>query len=572
MANYSTNFGKSLTEGSVDTTRVTYRGLLSTGAAPTLFRGVVIDVITDPSTLSENDLQNLVSTVDNPELLPLMTPNTIIAKIVSSRASESSWTSVFFPFWSSHIMTPVAPGEQVYVVYEDVVGGGKQVGFWMTRVHAYNTVEDVNYTHLDRRFDPTINRYSYRTSEESERPTDTVTEIFQNGGNTVSTATLPYGSDTTINPYDVIFEQASATKYITPEPVPRWKKRPQELILQGANNSLIMLGEDRNGPISGALLTPPIDIVSASNKAPRQAGAIDIVVGRGRYFLGVGDDPRGGDATTNPAGPNSTAPLINDNSRFYLETDKNPYRSSRENIANPFEGDPSPIYDAARIYVVQQSRVDENYLLVPSVSGLDYPEGAIPNEQPPENGTIGRSYVVAKADHLRLIARREPQIDTGSENIAGTILIVREGAKNTNEISSSPDTAPSTPDGNLAYIYLNKEGKLQLEANEIYLGRATDKEQPYVRYSVYKATVEELQNEINSIRDHIGNLEQTLETAFQAAIAIPYSNIGSLFGLANNVLRNTVNFSGLDIDIQNSDDKIKNTYNENVKSTKIFGE
>ena len=571
MANYSTNFGKSLTEGPIDTTRVTYRGLVSTGPGPQLFRAVVIDVITDPETLTEADIQRLALTVDNPDLLTLMTANTIIAKVISSRQSESSWTSVFFPFWSSHIMTPVAPGEQVYIIYEDIIAG-KQLGFWMTRVHGYNTIEDVNYTHLDRRFDPTINRLNYTTGEVRDRPSDTVSEAFQNGGNTTATATLPYGSDLTINPYDVIFDQASATKYITPEPVPRWKKRPQELILQGANNSLIMLGEDRNGSVAGALLTNPIDIVSASNKSPRQAGAIDIVVGRGRYFLGVGENPRGGDTTTNPAGTNSTAPLINNNSRDYLETDKNPYRTSRESIANPFEGDPSPIYDAARIYVVQQSRVDENYLLVPSVSGLDYPEGAIPNEQPPENGTIGRSYVVAKADHLRFIARREPQLDTSSENIAGTILIVREGAKNSNSTSADPNTAPTAPDGNLAYIYLNKEGKLQIEANEIYLGRATDKEQPYVRYSVYKATIEELQGEINSLRDHIGNLEQTLETAFQAAVAVPYSNVASLFALANNVLRSSTGYNILDTSIQQSENKIKNTYNENVKSTKIFGE
>jgi hypothetical protein len=571
MANYSTNFGKSLTEGPMDVTRVTYRGLLSTGPTPTLFRGVVIDVITDPNTLTEADIQRLALNVDNPDLLTLMTPNTIIAKVVSSRTSETSWTSVFFPFWSSHIMTPIAPGEQVYIIYEDVSGGGKQVGFWMTRVHAYNTIEDVNYTHLDRRFDPTINRLNYTTSEETERPTDTVSEAFQNGGNTVSTATLPYGSDATINPYDVIFEQASATKYITPEPVPRWKKRPQELVLQGANNSLIMLGEDRNGPISGALSATPIDIVSASNKAPRQAGAIDIVVGRGRYFLDVGEDPRGGDTTTNPAGPNSTAPLINDNSRFYLETDKNPYRSSRENIANPFEGDPSPIYDAARIYVVQQSRVDENYLLVPSVSGLDYPAGAIPNEQPPENGTIGRSYVVAKADHLRFIARREPQLDTSSENIAGTILIVREGAKNT--YTPTDDKNPDAdPDGNLAYIYFNKEGKIQIDANRIYLGQATGEKQAFIRYEAYANTIEVLRQEIDDLRSFVKDLASVVEFGFTSAtdsLGVPIAKLTAALGLIGTV------GTGRTAPPGSVQPRTKDQYTPDIdkaKSKKVFGE
>jgi hypothetical protein len=79
--------------------------------------------------------------------------------------------------------------------------------------------------------------------------------------------------------YDYIFKNALASRYITPEPVPRWLKRPLEFVLQGSNNSLIVLGEDRNGSIGGALLEPPIDIPKQDGN-PRFAGAVDIVVGR----------------------------------------------------------------------------------------------------------------------------------------------------------------------------------------------------------------------------------------------------------------------------------------------------
>jgi hypothetical protein len=567
MANYSTNIGKSLTEGPYDALRMTYRGLLSSGAPPQLFRAVVIDVITNPDFLTDEEVQRLSFIVDNPELLPVMTPNTVIAKVVSSRQSDASWTSIFFPLWSSHIMTPIAPGEQIYVVYEDIATTGKTVGFWMTRVHAYNTIEDPNYTHLDRRFDPTINRLYYTTSESVSRPTEEIQETFQNGGNSVATATLPYGTDVTINPYDAIFESAAATQYITPEPVPRWKKRPQEFILQGANNALIMLGEDRNGPIEGAIQANPIDIVSASNKGPRQAGAIDLVVGRGRYFLEAAADPRGGDSTTNPAGTDSTSPLIVTNTRGFTETDKNPYRSSRENIANPLEGNPDPIYDAARVYVVQQSRVDENYRLIPDF-GLEYPEGAIPNEQPPENGAIGRSYVVAKADHVRLIARREPQTDTGSENIAGTILIVREGAKNTYTPTDGvePD---SDPDGNLAYIYFNKEGKIQVDANRIYLGQATGEAQPYIRYAAYENTINVLRTEINDLRTYVSKLKDLIQNAFTGttdSLGVPIVNLTTAV--------TQIPTLGAPDTIDGTP-KSKDAYNpdiEKAKSKKVFGE
>lgn len=571
MPRAGTNIIRSLT-GGVGANASLMNQVFTTTQTPTLQRAVVVDVITDLSLITEEYKEALTQTINNAELLDVISVNCVIARIISSNEGNgANSNTILFPFYSSHFMLPVMPGEQVYVIYEDVIGTGTKVGYWMSRVAGYGTFEDPNYTHDDRRFDPTINQGTYTTREIAERNAGLGPETFQNGGNTVETSTLAINERNVIeNPYDTIFNEARASAYFTPEPVPRWKKRPQELVLQGANNALIMLGEDRNGPIDGAINDNPVDIIKLGG-APRQAGAIDIVAGRGRYLPSPGADPRAY-GVNNPPGPSSNAPLVIDNIRGYQETDKNPFRNSRENITNPNEGNPNPIFDAARVYVVQQSRVDENYGLVFNGNfGIVYPPECLSNEQPPENGTLGRSYVVNKADHIRMIARREPQTAT-SENIAGTVLIIREGKNNTNSISSNPDSLPTPPDGNLAYIYLNKEGKIQVEANEIYLGRAGDLSQPYVRYSVYKQTIETLQDQINSLRDHIKNLEETLETAFQTAIAVPYSNIPSLYALANNALRNQVQFSNLDQTITEADDKIKNTYNNTVKSTKIYGE
>ena len=570
MPRVNTNLVRSLTGGVGIGTEI-FESALTTGQTPTIQRAVVVDVITDPDILTSAYVEKLRSQVNNPDLAGVMIPNCVLATLAGSAGGTGPENlTILFPLYPSHLMLPIAPGEQVYVIYEDIVVSGTRRGYWLSRIPGYNTFEDPNYTHLDRRFDPTTNPANYSTLDIDDRPDKVSPEKFQNGGNTPETRTIPQKADKA-NPYDYIIKNSSAAAFITPEPVPRWKKRPQELVLQGANNALIMLGEDRNGPIDGALVDPPYDITKTLGN-PRYAGAIDIVAGRGRYVPEPNADPRLV-SRTNPPGSLSTAPLVVENTRGFLETNKNPFRSRLESKANPFEGNPDPLYDAARVYVVQQSRVDENYFLVPiNNAGLEYPEGAIANEQPIGTGSLGRSYVVNKADNIRIIARREPQVSADVATIDGSILIVREGAKNENDISADPDTAPTAPDGTLAYIYFNKEGKVQIEANEIYLGRGTGKEQPYVRYSVYKKTIETLQDEINSLRDHIGNLEQTLETAFQTAVAVPYSNIASLFALGNNVLRNTVNFRTLDNDIQQADDKIKNTYNENVKSTKIFGE
>ena len=571
MPRAGTNIARSLMGASGINAALTAQTLTS-GQTPTLQRAVVVDVITDLSLITEEYKEALTATINNAELLDVMSVNCIIARLVSSNdGNGSNSNTILFPFYSSHFMLPVMPGEQVYVIYEDMQGSGTKVGYWMSRVSGYGTYEDPNYTHHDRRFDPTINEGTYTTREITNRNAGNGPETFQNGGNSIDTATLPVNErNMAENPYDAIFNEARATAFVTPEPVPRWKKRPQELVLQGANNALIMLGEDRNGPIDGAINDNPVDIIKLGG-APRQAAAIDIVVGRGRYLPETGADPKA-PAVSNPSGASSNAPLIIDNIRGYKETDKNPFRNSRESIANTNEGNPNPIFDAARVYVVQQSRVDENYGLVfNGTRGISYPPECLANEQPVENGTLGRSYVVNKADHIRMIARREPQT-AASENIPGTVLIIREGKLNSNSISANPDTLPTVPDGNLAYIYLNKEGKLQVEANEIYLGRAGDLSQPYVRYSVYKQTIETLQDQINSLRDHIKTLEETLENAFQTAIAVPYSNIPSLYALANNALRDQVQFSNLDQTITEADDKIKNTYNNTVKSTKIYGE
>lgn len=569
MSHVSSNANRRIGGGGrIDYARIAYNAAVTNAAPPTLFRAVVVDVIVNPNLLDTEYYNSIAGLINNAELLPIVSTNCIIAKIVSANQADTSTYTILFPFFSSHFMTPIAPGEQVYVIYEDIAGTtDSRIGFWMSRVHGYETFEDVNYTHYDRRFSAANNLF-YNLSESQSRPTENIPETFQNGGGATSNSTLTLQNDLTQNPYDLIFNGSNASFYITPEPVPRWKKRPQEFIMQGSNNALIMLGEDRNGSVDGAIQQNPIDIAKTLG-APRQAGAIDLIAGRGRYFQPIGKDPRDTNSETNPAKLDSTAPLIVSNERGYLETDKNPYRTSKEYIANPIEGDPSPVYDAARVYIVQQSRVDENYKLVSANGGIVYPDECLANEQPVGTGTLGRSYVVNKADHIRVIARREPQINKDVENIAGTVMIIREGYKNANALSDEPKQKPTPPDGNLAYIYINKEGKLQLEANEIYLGRSKTKSQPYIRYTVYKATIESLQAQIDALATHIKNLESTLSATFAGAIGVgPASPITTLTAAAS-----PLSNMGASLDAQLSPEKTKiGKFNTNAASSKIFGE
>lgn len=521
------------------------RDSIVSGSPPLLQRAIVYDIICDTSSLDENYLNSIAQMVNNAELVDIMPINSVIARIVSNQGGVMPATyTILFPFFSSHLELSVKPGEQVYVIYEDYENTGYKVGYWLTRGSTQQTIEDPNYTHMDRRFDPTMNPDNYRTADQASLLTGlaNVPPIgFPNGGNSVDTLTLVPSGNLADNPYDGILQNSIAAKYVTYEPVPRWKKRPQEVIFQGTNNALLMLGEDRNGPISGAIQQTPIDVKG-------QSGAIDLVVGRGRFFSATpGLDPRQGSGTTNPPGSRNTSPLLTENSRGHIETDKAPYRTNK--IANPIEGDPDPLFDAARIYVVQQSRVDENYRLVRvNEEGILYPENTLSVTQPAGNGPYGRSYVVNKADNIRIIGRKND--DSG---INGTVLIIREGIAN----------------NDLGYIFINEEGKIQIEAPKIYVGKATGEEEPYIKYTKFKETVEHLQAQIDTISQYIGNiLGNVIPLAFVTSNAVPYAPVASLASQASGITTATTNMT------TNISTKSGQTPNKilSVRSEKIFGQ
>lgn len=508
------------------------------GGGPTLQKAVVVDVIIDPNLLTDERLQALRDSVNNPRFVDVMPVNSIVARMVSDSQGRTARTAtILFPFFSSHFMLPVQPGEIVSVIYDDYLGSGNAIGYWMTRTSAERTIEDANYTHLDRRFDPTMNPANYSTTERRDRATDQPLPAFPNGGNTPQTFTLSVTSSSD-EPYErivssataflnggqglVSFESDGKTPLVTPEPVPRWRKRPQELVLQGSNNTLICLGEDRKGSPLGALLKETPD-------AKGQAGTIDIVVGRGRFPPSDASATRDSQLSDTNTAP--TAPVVIENSRGYLETDKAPYRKIAGEARlkdNPIEGDPDFDLDAARLYISMQSNADVNF----GLTEIEYTEDTTPIVQPNEDdvGTINKSYIVGKADHIRIIARSDLSADS-SRGIDGTIAIIREG------------TAEDAEDS-LGLIYIDKTG-IQIDAARINLGRGlaelagadgdpTPGGEPYIRWSKFRDTVKRLQEEIDAVRTHLEeqidvvaqelqNTRSALATSFITTMCIPFS-------------------------------------------------
>ncbi|NBU98349.1 MAG: deoxyribodipyrimidine photo-lyase, partial [Spirochaetia bacterium] len=456
------------------------KNIRTSGTPPVLQRAVVIEVISDPFSLTQEYLDQLATTISNPEVVDVMPINSIVARVISANQGiDGSANIVLFPFFSSHFLMPVNPGETVYVIFENLQNLGTKIGFWLTRGHTYRTIEDLNYTHADRMFQGNLNPGNYSTSDKANKPTDSPVPDFPNGAGTSDSVTLST-DEKNKDPFQNIIENSISYPLITPEAVPRWIKRPQEFVLQGSNNALINLGEDRNGSIYGA---------SGSNATDMrgQAGTIDIVVGRGRIKTLPEFNP--GDGSS----PTSCRTIIN--SRNNEENDKAPFVRSQNNTENINEGNPDPINDAARIYVTQQSNVDVNYLISAGVANSqEYPTGAIFPIQPEPKGDqeqYNRSYIVNKADNIRIIARKDIE-----NEISGTLLLMKHGDPASGDVGTAP-----AGNETLAYVFFDEAGRVQIEGNRIYLGRTNgDGEEPYIKFTKYKETVEALKQEIKTLK------------------------------------------------------------------------
>jgi len=552
----------------------------TSASSPTLQRAVVIDVVINPNLLTDIHIEGIASTVNNPRLASVMPPNSIIAHIISNEGGHlARGNTILFPFFSSHFQLPVQAGEIVQVIYDDFSHGGQKIGYWLTRTSTQRTVEDANYTHLDRRLQPFNIPLAFTAEERRDRSTTQPDLGFPNGGSSLSSFTLPQSSSTD-NIFDSILRNATShlgegqtIPLQTFESVPRWSKRPQEFVLQGTNNTLIVLGEDRKGGPLGARAENNPD-------AKGQAGTIDIVVGRGRIKPELRSDPNG-------LFSGNTAPWTTRNSRNNIETDKTkfltvPGTTRLEDNIN--EGDPDFTRDAARLYVTMQSEVDVNFGITEmNLTQNTVPDGDNKNKILQPNigvsGTINKSYIVGKSDHIRLIARKQ-----GDTEVEGTILLLREGVS----------------EQDLNYIYISKDGT-HVEGPKIILGRGladlagkgqdpTPGGEPYIRWSKYRDTIDHLQKEIVDLKDALAKQDQAtstqfaalttlLQTAFTAAIAIPFSPIPSLVGAAAAIAKTGVDLAGERITNKLTADNAVSTGKTNTdksvaasKSEKIFGE
>lgn len=530
------------TNNTVDHSRLVMEGL-NAGSPPTFQRAVVNDVIFNPKGLTNDQRAIIRSRVINPTIVDQMSANSIIATIISDGMSNAGPSMVVLqPMFQSHFMLPVMSGEQVIVMFSDFAKEGYTGGKWVCRVSEGYQVEDANFTHGDRRYQ----RGNYgqpRISESLNRTSGSHTPDFPNGAGASNSYSLPQTSE--INPYQSIFETSPASQLHSYEVVPRWTKRPQEFVIQGMNNALIMLGQDRVGSV----------IDSARIEEVNYAGTIDIVTGRSRYLLLQTDQQIPQDQAIHKG----TSPLIISNSRGLEEVDKTPKLNNRNELFR--EGDPDFVHDAARIYVSMSTWGDLNFKISNTTegavndalkpSGINYsPKSLQPVQPVPSSREIGNSYIVNKADHLRLIARRTPPTEDSLDPIInGSILLVKEGK------NRSPDdkNAASANTDHLAYLYMTPEGRVQIDGMQIFLGGAALREtnqypapdtpgnsegsnsnvsvgtesqfagaEPYIKFSEFVKVVEGLQRQIDDLHTAYSALVASIGNTTPTSRTVPF--------------------------------------------------
>lgn len=353
-------------------------------------RAIVTDVLTNPAQKgnTRKTISEYAGKVAGDENLKHLPRNSVVVKILSNGESKTNGGDdgevICYPFFSSHFSMPVKPGEEVWVMFEEYNPPGRSaIGYWISRIHGPRHVEDVNYAY---------NRRTYKTSTSSAVVKKRTSDKFsdrESGSMQSDAADSPKQLDSTESPTSNPTEMIDLIEYAKQvhrfDAIPRYTKRPGDFVMQGSNNSLIMLGEER-----GRTGLVELDKSESNDEVLVGKPAIDIVVGR---------------KITSTA-KTVLMELLNP------EIDK---RISPDESVN--EGDANFADDAARIYITADSdNLTGPDALLSLKPPADITGPAVIDNQDMKVG----SFFVAKADNLRLVSRKsikilkEPTADDGA--------------------------------------------------------------------------------------------------------------------------------------------------------------
>lgn len=389
-------------EGRVNSTNVKIPPTGASQSSP-FTKMVVLDTIFDPvRDINDEKKKSFWKQIKiiNADWMNILPRNTIVAKAVG----EDSNPLFVFPFFPSHLALPCKPGEFVWVMFEDSNPNLETTAlraYWLCRVTEPITVDDVNHTHAPRIFETSLHPDNIKKTK-GQRPF----YELRNGPPLTSrdgTRVTSYEKQALPGEPEDIFERlvkdSNAAQLMAYESVPRYKKRPGDLALEGTNNTLIVLGTDRSSVAANY-----VDPTTTEDKIKRQknaqypaedfresAGSIDVVAGRGQI------------SSTGISSVKTTS-LIKNSAGVAFEIKKE-LDKSPATLANSLqEGDPDFLTDRSRILVSQRTKVDEKFRINSYNSENYFSDPAL------EDAENGDAAIVIKSDKIRLIARSDLQI------------------------------------------------------------------------------------------------------------------------------------------------------------------
>ena len=371
---------REISEGDLDTRESENYDLVP---SPTFVKMIVLDVISDPindindrERVKKWESYDLINKGIKPGNLPR---NTIVAK----ETGNNSRSMYVLPFFPSHLSLPCKPGEAVWVMFDRPEQGVTEVAFWFGRVVDGNISDDVNHTHPGNVFagKSEYNAKELRDksiSEEKGEELDLLWSEMRNGPTLVAGEDRMTIGESVILPgqpediFERLITDTVAASRMSYESVPRFKKRPGDIVLEGTNNSLLVLGTDRKGDIS-------------KTRFHKDSGTIDMVTGRGKTAETLGKEIQ----TTRIKGAKGKQK----GEELKKEVDKNLVSVSTK------EGDPDYKNDRSRVLISQRTSPDDYFELSSGNKKLGL-----------EDSSQGDAAIVVKSDKIRLIARSDIQL------------------------------------------------------------------------------------------------------------------------------------------------------------------
>lgn len=204
-------------------------------------RYVVLEVICDVDSLDTDLLSSKYQL--NVQSIKNCPNNSVIARVSSNFAAGVDQYRVLMPMIQTHMMLPVKPGEHVWAVFPEQ-SQNSTFGYWLTRITEINTTEDLSHTHPDRKYsssDSSLNSQEQFDGVKKEDYSFDDGQKMQDGSRVAASKT----SVPLMPKYEEIIKNAKISKIVRRKPIPRFKKRPQDFVLQ-AESGILYVGSKRN--------------------------------------------------------------------------------------------------------------------------------------------------------------------------------------------------------------------------------------------------------------------------------------------------------------------------------------